>query len=257
MSNLNFYRRQMQAQSGNLNNPEEFRLYKGHLLSGFKLAERNYYPSELLEQMPPELTNTFLGTGNPFLLGSMPVGSTVIDVGSGGGMDAYLASRMVGPTGKVYGIECSKEMLNLSIRMAKFLMARNLTFLHAFAEHIPLPDNIADMVISNGVINVNTEFEKTLQEIFRVLRPGGRIQIADAIVTISPERTLRELHNIWSQFRDSDPEVIQYRQKLIDIGFSEIEFSRFWPVIMRGRLEGQEIHFAMIGGHIRAVKPVI
>lgn len=153
-----------------------------HFHTGLDAAERLEYDPALYAGLPEDNINSFAGTGNPFLAGHMKPDEIVVDIGSGSGFDALIASRMVGPEGRVVGIDMTPEMLELARKGAANMGAVQVEFREGLAEELPLPDEFADVVISNGVLNLMVDKEGTLREWARILKPGGRLQIGDILV---------------------------------------------------------------------------
>jgi len=169
-----------------------------HFHTGRPLAERLGYPAEALDALPGECVESFAGVGNPFSLGEIRPGEAVVDVGCGAGFDSLIASRMVGATGSVIGVDMTPEMLRKARRNAKRIEASNATFRKGLAEKIPVPDGSADAVISNGVINLVPDKEAALKEIFRVLKPGGRLYLADIMVHKPVPDAARQIIDLWT-----------------------------------------------------------
>jgi SAM-dependent methyltransferase len=157
--------------------------WKGfHFHTGRFLADRLGYPAERVESLPDPVVESFAGVGNPFSWGDLAPGERVVDLGSGAGFDAFLAARMVGPEGQVIGIDMTPAMLAKARDNARLLGLGNVEFREGYLEALPVANDSADVVISNGVINLCPDKAAALAEAYRVLEPGGRLQIADIIV---------------------------------------------------------------------------
>src|SRR5215472_19126070 len=150
-----------------------------HFHTGHGLASRLGYDDKVVRALPDRAVESFAGVGNPFSLRSLAPGEHVVDVGSGAGFDSFIAAGQVGPDGQVIGIDMTPEMLAKSRQTAEALGLGQVQFRSGLAEAIPVPDAGADVVISNGVINLCADKQAVFAEIFRVLRPGGRLQFAD------------------------------------------------------------------------------
>lgn len=153
-----------------------------HFHMGRKLADILGYDKSLYADLPESNIASFAGTGNPFSVGDVHAGETVVDVGSGAGFDSLIASRLVGLAGRVVGVDMTEEMLKKARAGAEAMDASNVEFREGLAESLPLPDNFADVVISNGVLNLTLDKTETLREWFRILKPGGRLQVGDILV---------------------------------------------------------------------------
>jgi len=169
-----------------------------HFHTGRPLAKRLGYPDEWLERVPETALESFAGTGNPFALGEIRPGERVVDVGCGAGFDSFLAAGFVGPTGHVAGVEMTPEMLEKARTALAERGISQLEFKEGFAEELPVPDGWADVVISNGVVNLCPDKPRVFGEFYRTLRPGGRIQIADISVQKPvPDEAKQEI-DLWT-----------------------------------------------------------
>ena len=181
------------------------------------------YGAGELAGLPQAATQASLGCGNPLLLAALEPGQVVLDLGSGGGIDVLLAAR-VGPTGKVYGLDMTGEMLELARANARQAGVTNADFIQGQIEAIPLPDQAVDVVISNCVINLSTDKDAVLREAYRVLRPGGRFAVADVVVQGPPlSPSLRQNLALWSECVGGALTEDEYRAKLAAAGFTGVE----------------------------------
>jgi SAM-dependent methyltransferase len=169
-----------------------------HFHTGRRLTQIVGYKDEWLTGVSERAIETFAGTGNPFAMGELREGERVVDVGSGGGIDSLVAARMVGPTGRVVGVDMTPAMLERARAAAAESGLENVEFREAYMEELPVPDGGADVVISNGVLNLTPDKQKTLGEMFRVLRPGGRLQIADILVSRAVPDGAKKKIDLWT-----------------------------------------------------------
>ena len=165
-----------------------------HFHTGRPLARLLGYDDAWLDGIPESTIASFAGTGNPFRVAPLREGDVVVDVGCGAGIDSLIASRMVGPRGRVTGIDMTPAMLDRAKQSAADMPATNVEFTLGYAERLPVPDGAADVVISNGVLNLFPDKIAGLQEMARVLKPGGRLQIGDILVSKAvPESAKRDI----------------------------------------------------------------
>lgn len=221
-------------------------------------------------QIPEAALLASLGCGNPTALAQLNPGETVLDLGSGGGIDVLLSARRVGPTGFAYGLDMTDEMLALAERNRAEAGATNVRFLKGHIESIPLPDNSVDVIISNCVINLSADKEQVLREAFRVLRPGGRFAVSDVVVEGDLPPAVRADMEAYVGCVAGALEAGEYRAKLAASGFTEVgmEPTRRYtfsdleaatccspevaalPAAEKAALDGR-----VMGAFIRAVKP--
>ena len=169
-----------------------------HFHTGRRLANILGYDESLYADLPEGNIASFAGTGNPFSVGPVNPGETVVDIGSGAGFDSLIAAKLVGPAGRVIGIDMTPEMLKKSRDGAAQMKAGNAEFREGYMESLPLPDGFADVVISNGVLNLSLDKTETLREWFRVLKPGGRLQVGDILVERPVPQDALEDISLWT-----------------------------------------------------------
>ena len=183
----------------------------------------NLYSATEAACLPPEATAASLGCGNPTALAELQAGETVLDLGSGGGIDVLLSARRVGPTGKAYGLDMTDEMLALARDNQRKAGVDNVEFLKGEIEQIPLPEASVDVVISNCVINLSADKDRVLVEAFRVLKPGGRFAVSDVVVRGAVPSAIRKSVELWIGCVAGALEEQEYRAKLAKAGFEGIE----------------------------------
>lgn len=169
-----------------------------HFHTGGFLAQMLEYDPHWCEAIPAEAVASFAGTGNPFALGEIQPGDHVVDVGSGAGFDSLIAAHLVGPTGRVVGVDMTAAMLHKAEMAATATGMRQVEFKHGYAESLPLPDEWADVVISNGVINLCPDKPAVFREMYRVLKPGGRLQVADLLIQKAIPEDARKNVDLWT-----------------------------------------------------------
>jgi SAM-dependent methyltransferase len=227
----------------------------------------NLYDATQAGQIPEEALLASLGCGNPTALAQLKPGETVLDLGSGGGIDVLLSARRVGPTGKAYGLDMTDEMLALANENKRKAGSQNVEFLKGDIESIPLPDNSVDVIISNCVINLSADKNKVLREALRVLKPGGRLAVSDVVTRGEMLPEIRQSVLAWVGCIAGALEENEYRSKLAAAGFEQIEIepTRIYRVAdAREFLAGQgidvdalapQIDEKFMSAFIRAVKP--
>jgi arsenite methyltransferase len=183
----------------------------------------NLYDSADIASIPEEALRASLGCGNPTALAQLHPGEVVLDLGSGGGIDVLLSARRVGPTGKAYGLDMTDEMLALARENQRKSGITNVEFLKGEIEHIPLPDNSVDVIISNCVINLSADKAQVLREAFRVLKPGGRFAVSDVVTRgkVAPE--VRQSVLLWIGCVAGALDETDYRARLAAAGFEHID----------------------------------
>src|SRR5579863_1133889 len=228
----------------------------------------NLYDAAQAGQIPEEALLASLGCGNPTALAQLNAGETVLDLGSGGGIDVLLSARRVGPTGKAYGLDMTDEMLALANANKRKAGVENVEFLKGEIESIPLPDNSVDVIISNCVINLSADKDKVLREAFRVLKPGGRFAVSDVVTRGEMLPEIRQSVLLWVGCVAGALEENEYRNKLVAAGFESIgvEPTRIYRAEdAREFLSGQgidvdalapQVDGKFFSAFIRAVKPV-
>jgi len=182
----------------------------------------NLYGDDEKSGLPKEAVSASLGCGNPTALIELTAGQTVLDLGSGGGIDVLLSAKRVGPAGKVYGLDMTDEMLALARANQQKAGVTNVEFLKGEIEAIPLPDNSVDVVISNCVINLSTDKDRVLKEAFRVLKPGGRFAVSDVVVRGPVPEEIRRNVELWIGCVAGALQESDYRAKLEAAGFSDV-----------------------------------
>ena len=182
----------------------------------------NLYDGNQTSQIPEEALLASLGCGNPTALAELKPGETVLDLGSGGGIDVLLSAKRVGPTGKAYGLDMTDEMLALARENQRKAGVENVEFLKGEIENIPLPDNSVDVIISNCVINLSADKDRVLREAFRVLKPGGRFAVSDIVVRGKVPAEIRRSVELWVGCMAGALEESEYLAKLMRAGFEVV-----------------------------------
>ena len=228
---------------------------------------RDLYDVSQTGILPEQAVKASLGCGNPTALAQLNPGETVLDLGSGGGIDVLLSARRVGPTGKAYGLDMTDDMLALARENQKKSGLQNVEFLKGEIENIPLPDNSVDVIISNCVINLSGDKDRVLGEAFRVLKPGGRFAVSDVVVRGEVPDEIRRSMLLWVGCVAGALSDAEYTAKLRAAGFQQIEVepTRIYTVEdARAVLSGHgmdvdaiapQVEGKFISAFVRAVKP--
>ena len=211
----------------------------------------NLYEDKETEALPAEVVLASLGCGNPTALAQLNPGETVLDLGSGGGIDVLLSARRVGPTGMVYGLDMTDEMLTLARENQQTSGLQNVEFLKGEIEEIPLASHSIDVIISNCVINLSSDKDRVLAEAFRVLKPGGRLAVSDVVVRGDVPAEIRHSVELWMGCVAGALEESAYRDKLGKAGFHDIEIipTRIY------RIEDAKDFLAGAGLNVEALAP--
>lgn len=227
----------------------------------------NLYEASQVGSIPEEAALASLGCGNPTALAELHAGETVLDLGSGGGIDVLLSARRVGPTGKAYGLDMTDDMLALARENQRKSGLRNVDFLRGEIEHIPLPDKSVDVVISNCVINLSADKDQVLREAFRVLKPGGRFAVSDVVTRGDVPTDVRKNMLLWVGCIAGALQDSEYIDKLTRAGFDhvKIEPTRVYNIEdARAFLNGQgidvdamapQVEGKFMSAFVRATKP--
>lgn len=237
----------------------------GDPLNKTDIITGDLYRNSELEGLPEDLVAASFGCGNPTLLAQLHPGEVVLDLGSGAGLDVLLSAKRVGPSGKAYGLDMTDEMLAVAKSNQARSGVENAEFLKGHIEDIPLPDNSVDVIISNCVINLSADKDQVFKEAYRVLKPGGRLAVADIVLNkVLPERIQRDLL-AWAGCVAGALLLDEYRDKLAKAGFKgiDIEIIRSYD---NSLLDGYQLPFelsaeeleglngAVLSGFIRCTK---
>jgi arsenite methyltransferase len=227
----------------------------------------NLYDAGQSGEVPDTALKASLGCGNPTALAELKPGETVLDLGSGGGIDVILSARRVGPTGKAYGLDMTDEMLALAEENKRKSGLPNVEFLRGDIESIPLPDNAVDVIISNCVINLSGDKDRVLREAYRVLKPGGRFAVSDVVVRGEVPAAIRKSMELWVGCIAGALSEDDYRSKLATAGFTgiDVEVTRVYGAEdartflasegLDGDAVAKEVDGKFVSAFIRAAKP--
>jgi ubiquinone/menaquinone biosynthesis C-methylase UbiE len=213
----------------------------------------NLYDASEAGEVPGDALKASLGCGNPTALARLNPGETVLDLGSGGGIDVILSARRVGPAGKAYGLDMTDEMLALAEQNRREAGVTNVEFLKGHIEDIPLPPDAVDVIISNCVINLSGDKDRVLREAFRVLKPGGRFAVSDVVVRGQIPEDIRRSMELWVGCVAGALSEDEYRSKLEAAGFKdvEVETTRVYDV------QDAKAYLAESGLDVDAIAPLV
>jgi len=236
-------------------------------INGCDSITANLYGENETSTIPQEALRASLGCGNPTVLAKLQPGETVLDLGSGGGIDVLLSAKRVGPTGKAYGLDMTDEMLALAEENKLKSGLKNVEFLKGEIENIPLPADTVDVIVSNCVINLSGDKDRVLREAFRVLKPGGRFAISDVVVRGEVPRDIRKSMELWVGCVAGALSEREYREKLAAAGFEsvDIEVTRVYDINdareflrssgINGDTIASQVQDKFVSAFVRAVKP--
>lgn len=237
-------------------------------LDGCDPITSNLYGEHEASAVPEEALRASLGCGNPTALAELQPGETVLDLGSGGGIDVLLSAKRVGPTGKAYGLDMTDEMLALAEQNKLKSGLTNVEFLKGEIENIPLPPDTVDVIVSNCVINLSGDKDRVLREAFRVLKPGGRFAISDVVVRGEVPPAIRKSMELWVGCVAGALSEAEYREKLAAAGFEsvDIEATRVYNVndarefLRASGIDGDtiapQVQDKFVSAFVRAIKPL-
>jgi SAM-dependent methyltransferase len=205
-----------------------------------------FYSSEELADLPDSVANASLGCGNPTAIAELGLGEVVLDLGSGGGIDCFLAAKQVGPQGRVIGLDMTPDMIKLARKNAKKVGATNVDFRYGEMEEIPLPDRSVDVIISNCVINLSPDKDAVFGEAFRVLRPGGRMMVSDMVVDGELPPAIRSRLDAWVGCIAGALDESVYLDKIRAAGFERVEIVSRDTMPSDQALEAEELQLVMV-----------
>jgi arsenite methyltransferase len=225
-----------------------------HFHTGRKLAMMLGYPEEWLGWLPASAIESMAGTGNPFSLGELQPGEHVVDCGSGAGTDSLIAAHMVSTRGRVIGVDMTPEMLSKARRNAFDSEVSNVEFREGYLEALPIADEWADVIISNGVLNLVPDKDAALREMYRVLKPGGRLQIADIALQKPVPEDARSDVTLWTGCIAGGLLKLELEQKVLAAGFKEVEVIWGKDVFNGAPQHSDAAAFGTLGVTLRARK---
>ena len=230
-----------------------------HFPTGRPACEFVGYPVDQLDAIPVQAVESFAGVGYPFAVNVVHKGDHVLDIGSGSGTDVLIAARLVGPEGKIYGLDMTQAMRNKLRQNVDKMGVTNVTLLAGNAEEIPLPDAAVDVVTSNGVLNLVPDKERAFTEIYRVLRPGGRVQIADIVVGKPISEQCRQDPELWAECVVGALLEEEYLNMFRHLGFEDVDVLNRFDYFAKSSSEKTRRVTASFNAHtivLKATKPL-
>jgi len=226
-----------------------------HFHTGYRLAAILGYPQEWIEQVPRGAILSMAGTGNPLALGEIHPGERIVDCGSGAGADALIAARLVGPEGRVIGVDMTPEMITRAHANAAESGLTNVEFREGTLEELPIDDRWADAVISNGVLNLVPDKAAALSEMYRVLRPGGRLQLADIVLARPVSQASKQDIKLWTGCIAGGLLEDQIRELVANAGFCDVAVVGGADVFSGAPQHSNAAAFGTAGAGITACRP--
>ena len=206
-----------------------------------------FYSGAELDNLPASVTAASLGGGNPTAIAELQPGEVVLDLGSGGGIDCFLAAKQVGPEGRVIGLDMTPDMIKLARKNAKKIGAANIDFRYGEMEEMPLPDESVDVIISNCVINLSPDKDAVFAEAYRVLRPGGRMMVSDMVVDGSLPNTIRKRLDVWTACVAGALDESVYLEKIRVAGFEQVDIVSRAPLPFDLAFEDEGAQLVVVG----------
>lgn len=226
-----------------------------HFHTGKPLVRMLAYTDDVVAWLPESTVASFAGTGNPFTMGELKPGETVVDIGCGAGFDSLQAARQVGPTGSVIAVDMTDAMLAKTRSAAVQLGLKNIEARQGYAESLPVEDAMADVVISNGVINLTPDKTAVMSEVWRILKPGGRFQVADIAVYRPVPQDAKDDINLWSSCIAGALLADEWRWLLDELGFSNVRWGMETDVFSGSVHESDAAEFETRGVTFSGIKP--
>ena len=226
-----------------------------HFHTGAPLARMLGYDDERIAGLPAATVASFAGTGNPYFFGDLAEGEVVVDVGCGAGFDSLIAATQVGPSGRVISVDMTPEMREKTVAGSTALGLSNVDVREGFAESLPVGDDTADVVISNGVVNLCPDKSAVFRDMFRVLKPGGRIQIGDIFVRYAVPQDAKDDIELWSNCIAGALLEGECQQLLEHTGFVDVKLANEVDVYSGSKHESDAAEFETRGVTVFARKP--